>query len=954
MDLCRDVSSSSPTESASEAERAVDLLQVSSSEAEAEGAVVAALPAATPRATVASFGRGRQGSASDRRQLALHMRLCKKDIALKRDGNDLTQAFAAFMRSTRVAKSQRAAIHRKAGGKFVLTKARAWGKKLGKGGRRVSSLEMLDIAFSPVHQTHACALAHSWSVRWVRVVKSVTAAAYLSCQNQVLAALAKLVEHTPLVCFVSRTKFDETAQLVTLARNTSGSAEQARTSYQCMVSRMHFRFCFAGKDTIAFDLVLPPVVLLTPSADHIWNAFQGHPLLQPVLRAKTLFEELAIRAVDMYETDAAYANERMLAHVLRCGWEGAGVGRKANRFFSWMPCRCHANHIIETSTILAMGVDVLSKMYSLSLFLRSQGHFARMLKLLPQMVRQRISIKSWPPPPEAAHYRTEVLRYIASHYKRWDQAQRSTRHHWLGCLSSGSDSDGRAFDHDAHDVPPALRLFVRDLKSFAEICNGMLNNTNVLEHYCKGAVCCPGGEETTMQRMAAALRRTVFRCVPPTPASNKWAKLSGCLDIILMGIWCHAALPALFKTGLGDLTFGDLSDAHEQMDPQMLKDVAYRAVAGKRYQSARSLLTEETNVSRMLVLGIVLEGTRFLTAWFIRRAREVQACKSTPSIANMVDKGNSPVWVALQYTASLLRLAPPTQMRLQLLWRPLRCTTLEEWMDTKQQSFHDFRRPGPQLHSRVASLKWRGSDLLSHRAGAHRALLCDHTRTAIIPCAFARSLFHRGLCSSSWRACSGGTGACTKTTPGAWLQRRMSASLRTGGARWSASSSRPRPASCRKEWQGNCGSRTTSTQMISLIMRTGRGCWPSSPLQCPTKLQMSSGGTAVTAGSSTHPGKHGGQHTARTAFSEKLKCSTLRAPALPPLPAVAPACLHRRLQSWDGQERWQRVLKQPCRFHCHLLQQLPGPGLGSLPSRPSSCSGTTRWQERGQQAGLVR
>lgn len=123
---------------------------------------------------------------------------------------------------------------------------------------RLSTEDMLSIAYGPLHKTAPCAAAHGVSPPWVRLMRVVVASAYLQCQAALLGRLVEVSRSRPPLIFLCRIKFDETQQNITTQTVANIIAEQQRGPQHVMVSRMLFRVCWQGAPTLSFELVLPP------------------------------------------------------------------------------------------------------------------------------------------------------------------------------------------------------------------------------------------------------------------------------------------------------------------------------------------------------------------------------------------------------------------------------------------------------------------------------------------------------------------------------------------------------------------------------------------------------------------------------------------------------------------------------------------------------------------------
>ena len=57
-------------------------------------------------------------------------------------------------------------------------------------------------------------------------------------------------------------------------------------------------------------------------------------------------------------------------------------------------CRLHANQVIEAQALAALPGKILSRLYSLTLLLRTSGHFARMVRGLCPIAAEAVIVES--------------------------------------------------------------------------------------------------------------------------------------------------------------------------------------------------------------------------------------------------------------------------------------------------------------------------------------------------------------------------------------------------------------------------------------------------------------------------------------------------------------------------------------------------------------------------------
>ena len=91
-----------------------------------------------------------------------------------------------------------------------------------------------------------------------------------------------------------------------------GGTSSQRGIWNVMVTRLLLLVAWPDSPVFNLPIVLPPVVLPSTSASHIWAAMTRHPLFMAVFGARTELFSRSHFAVDLFETDAAYANEKVI------------------------------------------------------------------------------------------------------------------------------------------------------------------------------------------------------------------------------------------------------------------------------------------------------------------------------------------------------------------------------------------------------------------------------------------------------------------------------------------------------------------------------------------------------------------------------------------------------------------------------------------------------------------
>ena len=126
------------------------------------------------------------------------------------------------------------------------------------------------------------------------------------------------------------------------------------------------------------------------------------------------------------------------------------------------------------------------------------------------------------------------------------------------------------------------------------------------------------------------------------------------------------------------------------MDYEMLKDIAFSAVQGSRFEAARRYIDDPVTRPWLISLALVLEPLRILSSWFMRRAHDVElhhSCRHP--LCGIVYPGSSPVVAALQYLASMLHGQP---RRLVLLWRSSGYASFAAWFASASTEIRQLPR----------------------------------------------------------------------------------------------------------------------------------------------------------------------------------------------------------------------------------------------------------------------
>ena len=111
--------------------------------------------------------------------------------------------------------------------------------------------------------------------------------------------------------------------------------------------------------------------------------------------------------------------------------------------------------------------DLVSRLYSVSLLLRCNGHWTKMISQRRETLRRGLVVKrieaAGGPPSSAQEFRDELTGHALTHYKRFARFGSSSTTNWL--------HDGQAADED-DTTPAAGQRFLDNVRAFNALFNG--------------------------------------------------------------------------------------------------------------------------------------------------------------------------------------------------------------------------------------------------------------------------------------------------------------------------------------------------------------------------------------------------------------------------------------------------------------------------------------------------
>ena len=443
------------------------------------------------------IGSGRHGDQREKELLGMHMRHCK---VLHREAN-FRQGIADILTDSTFKKDGKlVAVRADAKCSGVIIRLAEQNQKGNRFRRSIPWCDFLAAAFGRLKRDSHIALAMDISRQTSNFMTTMVGSVYLGQQAALVGAFIALTKSkTPTFC-IRHVKWDETTlwTAVDLDRNQTCVA----SAWQVMVQRQRVIIGWEDGSCSVIRLVMAPVTLLATGAHHMYYALKNHPLWRSLQGLVSVLSDQCFHRVEVYESDGAKANERLIAHLIQ-------VNKKANRPVHLIHCKCmnHQVQLVNVALIAHVGCNVLNRMYGFAVFIRQLGNWLRLKQALFAWVDRELVFTQDVVDvdcPKSVHPGTlELIDFLRSN---------------------------RRVESENSDTSPA---FERAVEEFLQMWNGCTD----LDRPCHRCThqCFPLHQRHCQSR-AAAVRRCVDSLVdllmssmPSVPAPNKWTTLYPCL-----------------------------------------------------------------------------------------------------------------------------------------------------------------------------------------------------------------------------------------------------------------------------------------------------------------------------------------------------------------------------------------------------------------------------------------
>ena len=424
------------------------------------------------------------------------------------------------------------------------------------GGNRIAFTpgSMLDIAFDEIISRNCLAKKFAASPVQVSRIRCLVAAAIIEFQEMLLRKTSELLVAAPaslprnpeigavrIITYSSMSvRWDETTHRVRF--RLPGDVKEEVRLFHIMVSRRLYEIgmlMVVGERVMEvrrrFSPICAPVALPSPSAAHIHFALLKHAASKGFSDFERTMLEFKSRIdcegvqhehwpLMLWETDAATANEKLIAHreaeVERItGGTPLGVATL---------CGNHQNSLIDGSVSLQVGMENVKFLYTLASVFEYGAYWKRTHDAIGRFAQQ-VVVRRGNVPPRSA-FAQELADYCVHHRDRLALASDESR----------DEEESGHIGKSRSGYAAAWEELLAVANTFDVMETGAPTH---IVHWCNGPHCCNNFSiETTRRRLREAITRVFFGRRPTRPILQKWTKFGPPLDLFLAQ-FCFYKLP---------------------------------------------------------------------------------------------------------------------------------------------------------------------------------------------------------------------------------------------------------------------------------------------------------------------------------------------------------------------------------------------------------------------------
>ena len=685
------------------------------------------------RSQAGRVGHGRHGGIFEKRLLTAHMRaakLAKRTQAFSQDVCNLLED-SKFLTSSGSIIGVRA--HSTSGGLVLqLSKRSSRGNRYR---RSISWAEFLEAAYGRFKRNAALSVYLQKGQSTVKNMQVFVCAGFMNQQALSLAKLVSLAGAEKPLLVLKHMRFDETALMCSL--NPDKGNHRSRSTWQTMVYRLRVAVVWESGATVVFPITLPPVVLISSGAPHQFYALQFHPSFRCVNGLLKLLQSNAHEAFDVLEADGASSNEKLFAHLYN-------LAVAEGKLISHARCMNHATQLINVAVLSSAEVDILGRLYGLTVFVRNLGYWGRLHQACRRWLEENLVFKPEAVSKAALPSATPQFREFLAYMQFWKDLE-----------SDAPDHENKRFREQAQRV---LEMFNGDMVN--AVCHVCTHTSLPIEsRHCADRADC-------IRKAANALADLFLSSMPRVPVPSKWTTMFAPLDFCMGGFMMNSWLTHVFKLAFGTLVFAEFDPVDDQTDCRLVETLSFSAVNGRRFRNSLAFLSGRDSPWTVSLLVLVMEPCRCLT-WYFLGSLKKSLARDRCVLYELLDPDVSVVAGLLQHLAALVMTRAGEGRMLMLFFGQYR--SFEEFCGCEAGKVRQLRRMllltsgwiYRRQHTYVHSLRYAVAVLGDPGANADVLANVKHvwdaTPSCCAPPGLARTLKLRGLtsedlCSSRWRS----------------------------------------------------------------------------------------------------------------------------------------------------------------------------------------------------------
>ena len=359
---------------------------------------------------VGKVGAGRHGDTNEKALLSLHMRHCK---ALRREGSFRSDVANLLDESSfRKADGKVIGVRAKTTSSGVMLTLNVVSRKGNRYSRKIPWCQFLEAAYGKFKHTSHIAMAGDISRPTASFASVFVGSVYMGQQLNILSKMLHLTQAKQPLFLIRHLKWDETTLWTSL--NPDQASDRVRSSWEIMVARQRIVLGWADGSCAILRIVMPPVALLAGGAHHMYYALQYHPTYKAVQEMLELLGRHAFHRVQIYESDGAYANERLIAHLIQKNKQMGEAGDMfgSGKYLVHVKCQNHQSQLINVALVAAAGNNILNRMYGMTVYIRNLGNWLRLKQALFTWVDENLCFMDDVMSPDDVHHHPAMLEMI--------------------------------------------------------------------------------------------------------------------------------------------------------------------------------------------------------------------------------------------------------------------------------------------------------------------------------------------------------------------------------------------------------------------------------------------------------------------------------------------------------------------------------------------------------------